>query len=353
MGTGSTIVTLVVMAVIIAVFFYFIINGLPTSLPYSTSSVNLSYPTTSLGQTTIPQNQTVAYALSLINKDRSTFGLSGVSISNETSGQQHADSMLFYGYFSHWDVYGMKPYMRYTLLGGRGAVEENVAYIYRSSGIDVLSSLAQMENNLVYNDVQCCNNGHRYNILDPAHTTVSIGVAYNSTNIYLVQDFINNYISWFYGTPADNNNVVSLKGSVPSGYSLSDIEITYDPPLQSLTSTQLARAPYNSSYGLGQTIAGVGYSVNGRRYYYPNLTTINASTYTIQGNNFDVAFNIGSLIRQHGGGEYTLLVFLDNSTNQRTCATGAGGGTYCSNFVASTYTIFINNNGQEYTPSNV
>ena len=352
MGAGTTIAFMIGFAVAIALFFYFVINGLPSSLPF-TSTENLSYPTTTVSQTTIPQNQTVSYALSLINKDRTAFGLSNVSLSNETSGQQHAESMLFYGYFSHWDVYGMKPYMRYTLLGGRGSVEENVAYIYRSNGIDVISALTQMENNLVYNDVQCCNNGHRYNILDPAHTTVSIGVAYNSTTIYLVQDFINNYISWFYGTPVDSNNVVSLKGSVPSGYSLSDIEITYDPPLQSLSPAQLARAPYNSSYGYGQTVAGIGYTIGGRRYYYPNLTTINASTYTIQGNNFDVAFNIGSLVQRYGAGEYTLLIFIDNNTNPRNCATGAGGGTYCTNFIASTYTIFINNNGQEYTPSNV
>ena len=352
MGAGTT-AFLVALAIVIAFVFYFIINGLPNSLPtIFTTTENLSYPTTIVSQTTIPQNQTIAYALSLINTDRNTFDLKNVSLSNETSGQQHSDSMLFNGYFSHWDVYGMKPYMRYTLLGGRGAVSENIAYIYRSNGIGVLTSLAQMEHNLVYNDLQCCNNGHRYNILDPAHTTVSIGVAYNSTTIYLTQDFINNYISWFYGTPLDSNNNVMLKGSVPSGYSLSDIEVTYDPPLQSLTPAQLARAPYNSSYGYGQAIAGVGYMIGGRRYYYPNLTTINASTYTIQGNNFDVAFNIGSLVQQYGEGEYTLLVFINNAT-QRSCSTYSSGGTYCTNFIASTYTIFINNNGQEYTPSNI
>src|SRR6267143_4336441 len=65
--------------------------------------------------------------LGVINKDRAAAGLSPVVLSSVPSGQQHADSMAFYGYFSHWDDQGYKPYMRYTLLGGTGGVTENVA----------------------------------------------------------------------------------------------------------------------------------------------------------------------------------------------------------------------------------
>src|SRR5208337_1125607 len=73
-----------------------------------------------------------AYVLDLVNSDRANYSLSAVALSDGNVAQQHADSMLRYGYFSHNDTQGFKPYLRYTLLGGRGAVEENVAYAYAS-----------------------------------------------------------------------------------------------------------------------------------------------------------------------------------------------------------------------------
>ncbi len=85
----------------------------------------------------------------------------------------------------------MKPYMRYTLLGGNGVVDENIAYMYNSSGINAVNALKEMEYNFMYNDYNCCNNGHRKNILTPQHNEVSIGVAFNATSVYLVEDFIN------------------------------------------------------------------------------------------------------------------------------------------------------------------
>ena len=57
------------------------------------------------------------FTLGVINHDRVGAGLSPVVVSSVLSGQQHADSMAYYGYFSHWDNQGYKPYMRYTLLG--------------------------------------------------------------------------------------------------------------------------------------------------------------------------------------------------------------------------------------------
>src|SRR5579862_1491804 len=69
-----------------------------------------------------------AYSLNLINQDRANFNLTSVTLSPIISAQQHACSMEQNGYFSHWDVQGYKPYMRYSILNGTGAVEENVAY---------------------------------------------------------------------------------------------------------------------------------------------------------------------------------------------------------------------------------
>jgi uncharacterized protein YkwD len=301
-------------------------------------AINLSYPTTSITVAQLPQNETYAYVLSLINNDRNTFGLGNVSYSNITSAQQHASNMLQYGYLSHWDVYGMKPYMRYTLLGGKGAVEENVAYTYNSSGVNVLADLKQMEYSMMYNDEQCCNNGHRNNILDQYHNQVSIGVAYNATTIYLVEDFIDNYVSWFYGTPSYQNGIVNLQGTAGGSYSLAEVEISYDALATPMTVGQLKNT---SEYSYGTTIAAIGYRRGNEIIYFPSLRTINATTYTTQGGNFDVAFNMSGLQNQYGAGEYTVMVWLQNSTTQN------------ASFVGSAYTIFINQSGQQYVPPSV
>ncbi len=317
---------------------------------FNNRSFNLSYPgLITPPPNNVPQNQTLSYTLGLINNDRNTFGLPNVSYSNESSAQQHADSMLMYHYFSHWDPYGLKPYMRYTLLNQTQGVDENVAYIYNSSGVNVLNALKKMEYDMMYNDAQCCDNGHKFNILSPQHNEVSIGVAYNRTTIYLVEDFINYYIGWVYGTPSFSNGAVNLKGSALSGYYLSTVEISYDPPITNMTRGQLDNT---STYSLGQQVAGVGHRTGTEVYTFPNLTTINATTYETQGSSFDVSFNMNKLIQQYGPGEYTVLVFLTNSTGQQQnyCYTDNGGIQHCNDFLASTYTFFINSTGQQYTP---
>ncbi len=330
-----------------------IYNALDSLGINSTQSLNLSYPSIiEPPRNYIPQNQVIAYTLSLINSNRNTFGIANVTYSNESSAQQHSESMLQNGYFSHWDIYGMKPYMRYTLLGGNQSIQENVAYIYDSAGVNVTQAISRMENNMVYNDSECCNNGHRYNILNPQHNEVSIGVAYNRTTVYLTEDFISNYVTWQYGTPSYNDGVVSLEGSAPPGYTLSSIDIDYDPQVQNMTVSQLDST---SDYSYGQGIAGVGYSKGLTRYYFPNITTVYASTYITQKNEFDVAFNIDNLTSGYGAGEYTVLVLLTNSSSpaQNMCFTASGGATVCNQFVAASYTIFINGTGQRYVPQNI
>src|SRR6266566_7947437 len=166
------------------------------------------------------------FTLGVINKDRASAGLSPVSLSSVPSGQQHADSMAFYGYFSHWDNQGYKPYMRYSLLGGTGGVAENAALNYCNSSppdsndpTPALCGLQTVENAIngsewamMNNDTTCCNNGHRENILQTIHNRVSVGVAYNSTAVYIVEDFENDYITS--GSLQLPGGVVTFQGSV-------------------------------------------------------------------------------------------------------------------------------------------
>ncbi len=302
----------------------------------------MSTQTTTL-ETTIPSGMAglYSYTLSLINSDRKQYGLANVTLSSEVSGQQHADSMLSQGYFSHWDTYGMKPYMRYTLLGGRGSVSENVAYRYSAlcegsdciGDINVTSSINDMEYSMMYNDSQCCNNGHRENILDPDHTGVSIGVAYNSSDVYLVEDFEDNYVNWQDYGPSAATDEMYLSGSLPGSVSLETVLVSYDSPVENLTHSQLAMT---SSYGYGTEVAGV---VSSPLYYYPGLSSINADRYSVGGGNFDVSFNLKGLTGKYGPGEYTVLVWLNDSKG--------------SDFLGSTFTVFVGSDGSIRLPKNV
>lgn len=350
MGAVTNIILLIILLVVVIVFLPKIMDFIQVgkSILSNSNGPNLNFTTTPNG--TISQNTTsgplVGYALGLINRDRQKYGLANVTLSPITSAQQHADSMLEYNYFSHWDIYGMKPYMRYAILGGKGAVQENVAYSKSGlnacigtfcttyGNLNTTGAVNQLEYSMMYNDSICCNNGHRDNILDPNHNQVSIGVAYNSTAIYFVEDFIDNYITWFNNTPSFSSNEVYMKGSVGSNYSFSDVEVSYDPPVVNMTQQQLSQT---SEYSYGTAVAGV---VGSALDYYPSLTTIVADNYYKNANNFLVSFNMQKLIAQYGAGEYTMAVWL-NGTAQN------------SSFVGATYTIFINANGTEYFPQSV
>lgn len=138
--------------------------------------------------------------LNAINRDRSVAGLSPMQWdpTAELSGQLHAADMLTNGYFSHWNLDGLGPEHRYSLVGGTDAVFENLyTYSYRysdgraapvSNWEDVISEAQQ---SLMDSP------GHRRNILDPFHTHVGIGIVYDADlgEMRLAQEFVNHWSS--------------------------------------------------------------------------------------------------------------------------------------------------------------
>lgn len=199
--------------------------------------------------------------------------------------------------------------------------------------INVTKAIASMEYSMMYNDSICCNNGHRDNILNPYHNEVSIGVAYNSSTVYFVEDFTNNYITWSKGSPSYlNTGGVYLFGNLSKGLSIQDIYVSYD-KLINYTNSSVPSGPYS----FGTSIGGI---VPQSNYYYKNLTTILANYYYINNTSFKINFNITSLIKNHGAGVYTILVQLKNDTTN-------------SSFLGSDYSIFINSSNKSYLPKNV
>ncbi len=119
MKTRFILLSIATTAIIISLLF----AGLWSRGFFSNSTIScpdvVSYPSL---------EELVNYTLSIITNDRMSSNLQNVTLSQITSAQQHADDMLKNHYFSHWDTQGYKPYVRYTLAGGTGAVDENLAY---------------------------------------------------------------------------------------------------------------------------------------------------------------------------------------------------------------------------------
>ncbi len=264
-----------------------------------------------------------SYALGLINQDRASNGTGLVILDYNQAAQQHADSMMYYGYFSHFDTQGYKPYMRYSLLGGRGADFENVAYYYFSiphftSTSSVEAAIKDLEYSMVYNDSSCCGNGHRYNILDPLHNQVSIGIAYNSTSVYFDEEFENSYanlsVSVAPSTAADPY-YVTLKG-VPNGaFPLpNSLYVAFDSSPVPSTPAGLNSGPHE--YGPGTLEGGVLPRIGffGDCGQFSSGTTVCADTWTVTSKTLDIAFPLEPFIKNYGPGVYTLYLITGSST---------------------------------------
>ena len=265
-----------------------------------------------------------SFALTQINSDRAANGTGPVALGYNQAAQQHADSMLYYGYFSHNDTQGYKPYMRYSLLGGLGADFENVAYFFYSvnhftSTSSVEDAMKTLEHSMVYNDSSCCANGHRYNILSPLHNVVSIGVAYNGTAVFFDEEFENDYLNLnfsYSGSSASNPYYVTMNGvpiqhvAVPNS-----IYIAFDGAPAPETRTQLDNGPHE--YGPGTLVGGVlpRLGLLGGCAQFTSGTTVCADTWKFTQTSVDIAFSLGAFVRNYGPGVYTIYLVTGSSTS--------------------------------------
>ncbi len=271
-------------------------------------AANISYPA---------EYKTLAsFTLNLINLDRANQSASPVSLGTNQAAQQHADSMLKYDYFSHFDTQGLKPYMRYTLLGGVGSVTENVAYItwtsnHFISASSVEGSISLLERGMMYNDSLCCNNGHRLNIVNPIHNRVAIGLAYNSTSLYFVEDFENYYIDLSYNV--SNSYQFSMNGSfVAPVANPGQIYVTYDGTPSVQTSAQLDAGP--NDYNPGYLLGGVLPPCSGSCSQFETGVTVRATVWQVTSESLDIAFDLTPFIRVYGAGVYTVYLLTGADT---------------------------------------
>jgi hypothetical protein len=202
------------------------------------------------------------YALGLINADRQTVGVNPVTLSFNAAAQIHAQDMFDHYYWAHWGTDGLKPYMRYTNLGGLGYEKENAAYTgtlnpqdeNNTADIDVKKEIKDLEYQMINNDAKA-NWGHRDNIQYKWHQKVNIGLAYDGKRIAMVQQFEGDYVDYIQ-PPALSGNILTLSGRTRIG-ELNNVTVCHDPMPQPLTPNELISGPYHT-YDLGSR---VGYIV--------------------------------------------------------------------------------------------
>jgi uncharacterized protein YkwD len=203
----------------------------------STVEATLWSPTTS----TSPQSNAIyadqeRYMLDLINQDRQNLGLSPVAWDELAArvGRNHAQEMVNVGYFSHWDLHGLGPDLRYAIAGGQEVVMENAyAYYQRYSNgtpvpVDNWKKLVEdAEKSLMQSP------GHRANILFPGHTHVGVGIAYNpeTGELRIAQEFLNRYlqIDQSFSVTDHIDNPIKLSGRLIAGASHPILNLAYEP----------------------------------------------------------------------------------------------------------------------------
>ena len=324
------------------VYYQFTMNGASISQPQFSPAdpiivngkANITFPS--------DYGQLAQYALFLINNDRKQFGLGNVSLSAILSGQQHADSMLYFDYFSHWDTQGYKPYMRYTLLGGTGAVSENMdfgsctdsqpgstkVYPQPCNLQTAESALAEAEWFMMNNDSVCCGNGHRDDILSPSHNRVSLGIAYNQTILFFVEDFENVYANFTLVSHGSDTYTLSASTTqflnVTTDYG---IQVFYDSSpslidpsqmnanlLQSCPNELECNIPYVGAYGPGTSVGVVlpscSYLYHYNCSYEPTgYILVVASQWADNTSQVSITFSLAQIINTRGSGVYTIYLY--------------------------------------------
>jgi uncharacterized protein YkwD len=281
---------------------------------------------------TVAREELVQHALDLINQDRADFGLPPVELSTNQAAQAHAEDVYNTKRISHWMTNGEKPYMTYTRYGGEGSVQQNVAIAGFSAEqydecrtnilvdcekIEPLSTIEELEYEMMYKDVECCNDGHRDNILDPRHTHVSIGIVYDQYYLAFVENFENNY-----GLDVDvASGQVRISGQLPEG-ELQQIGIYYD--------GMPTRAIYDQnkhllSYSAGELVAIVAKPLPPGYYYEkPDGYDLIEANRWGEGGSVNVMFDLAAAVEEDG--VYTLFTVIEDGEET---------------FEATSYSVFV------------
>ena len=180
-----------------------------------------------------------------INQDRKKASAPPVAYSETLSklADEHCREMLREGYTSHWNRAGWKPYMRYSQGGVTDHTSENISSLnstgFKVSFDSVKAEMTARHEGLIGEEPPY--DQHRRNILDPLHTHVGIGVAYNKAGLRMIQIFAKRYVRLEpIPRKQEPSSAVQLKGKVlQPGYEFQAISVYYEPLPEEMSLAQL------------------------------------------------------------------------------------------------------------------
>ena len=303
------------------------------------------------------------HMLDLTNAERRKAGAPPVRLGSNPAAQLHAEAALEGCYSSHWDRWGLKPNWRYTLTGGTGADGENW------SGLDYCAKASEnyrsIEGRMLLEVTEAVNwwmnsPGHRRNLLDPAHTLLNIGIAFDKYNEAMVQQFGSDYVSYTARPNLSTRGTLTFGGTVQEAtLNIADSAnfiITWHPPPKPLTRGQLAHTyslcndqtvglileplsggsfytksasietvpaecvdPYDNDPGLHSPSSNdeahkawanaKAASQNSTATRTETTEWITASHWNIQDHSFEVSADVSILTEKYGPGIYSLLIW--------------------------------------------
>lgn len=303
--------------------------------------------------------------LEIVNAKRRETGIDPLTLGDNVAAQLHAEASLVGCFSSHWGLYGLKPYMRYSLAGG-----------YQANSHVVLGDDYCVTASDGYGPKHSIRGWLSSQALDPQYRVVNIGLAWDDYNSEVVLQFEGDYVKYDQ-LPVTEDGILSLSGTVRNGASFDEdrdlgVQIYYDPLPNPLTLGQLART-YCIDYG--RQIAALRAPLTGNRSYTEDEFTntfrpcidpheippdapaprspnearqlsreardasegretvsatvrwVTASEWAAKGQMFSVEADVGHLLEKYGIGVYSLIVW------------GVIGG---EKVVISQYPIFYN-----------
>lgn len=304
------------------------IQYIRTDTPPRSSDVAESLAEAARGRS-IPLDQLYNVALDAINDHRTAMGRAPVRLSDNVAAQIHAQDILEQRAMSHYMSNGEKPYMTHSMAGGAGYVAQNVAFSgydrpWQCSSGHVIctktnpaADIVDHHNGMMFDDAHV-DWAHRYTILNPHHTHVSIGVAYTDYTLAFVQNFETRRIEGVgpVGSPAnpisiDSTGQITVAGSMDEGLGIHSIGVYYDP----LPSTRTYRIHVNDmSYGLGEPIAHI-YEPHPHGYIpTDDAVIIMADRWNTSTGSVLIEFGAPAYMSKNGA--YTFTVFLTDGAQE-------------------------------------
>ena len=172
--------------------------------------------------------------LEIINENRTAAGLATLVLGDNAAAQLHAEASLEGCFSSHWDLNGLKPYMRYSLAGG---YQSNSSYVVGSDYCIVASDGYRAKDSI--------QDWMSDSALDEKHRMVNVGLAWDEYNTAVVLQYEGDHVEYDQ-LPGIEDGILTMSGTVRNGVVFEEdrdlgIQLYYDPPPRPLTGGQIAR----------------------------------------------------------------------------------------------------------------